>query len=255
MLWLVAFYCFFITMGITKGRKEKTMRKTTVLLGALLFISLIYPLLVVLTALFGFEVVVKDWLWYGILSTLIFAGLSIWLFIIKDKATSLLGRIFAALLLPTALVNVLFWALFGDWLIWGLSLIWVGFSVAMLLVYPRSWITKLTVGVVAGFMAVITLMACFIAAFPMGQNTVVQSAESPNGAYRAELIDSDQGALGGDTLVEVHYLHDEVDAFIFLFRRTPNRVYRGDWGEFENIKISWKSDNELKINNKVYLIE
>lgn len=231
------------------------MKKNTWILGILLLMCLHYPALVILGAFCGFDVVVKDWAWYGILSTAIFVGLSIWLFIIKDKATSLPGRIFAALLLPAALVNVLFWALFGSYFVWSLSLIWAGLSVVALLIYPRSWITKVAVGVVACFLAAITLLACLLAAFPMGKNTVVQAVESPSGAYRAELIDSDQGALGGDTLVEVYYLFEEVDAFVFLFRRTPTCVYRGNWGEFENMKISWKSDNELKINNKVYLIE
>lgn len=231
------------------------MKKTTALLGVLLAMCLIYPVLVILGAFCGFDVVVKDWTWYGILSTALFAGLSCWLFITKDRTAAVPGRIFATLLLPAALVNTLFWALFGAWLIWVLSLIWVGFSVAVLLVYPRSWITKMAVGVVASFLAAVTLVACFVAAFPIGQNTVVQSVESPNGAYRAELIDSDQGALGGDTLVVVHYLKEEVDTFVFLFRRTPDHVYRGDWGRFKNMKIGWKSEQELLINGKVYFVE
>ena len=38
----------------------------------------------------------------------------------------------------------------------------------------------------------------------MGEVTVVRSIESPGGTYYAEVVDDDQGALGGNTLVDVY---------------------------------------------------
>ena len=76
----------------------------------------------------------------------------------------------------------------------------------------------------------------------IGQNTVVQTVESPSGKYYAQVIDSDQGALGGDTLVDV-YKKSGINLILFKIEKKPQRVYFGDWGEFENIQIHWKDDN------------
>lgn len=85
----------------------------------------------------------------------------------------------------------------------------------------------------------------------IGKNTVIQSVPSPNGTYYAELIDSDQGALGGDTLVDVHH-SKRINALLFQIEKKPQRVYHGEWGEFEDMEIYWKDDNCLVINSKEY---
>ena len=88
----------------------------------------------------------------------------------------------------------------------------------------------------------------------IGQNTVVQTVESPSGKYYAQVIDCDQGALGGDTLVDV-YQDCGINAILFKIEKKPQRVYFGDWGEFENMQIHWKDDNCLVINSVEYEIE
>ena len=70
----------------------------------------------------------------------------------------------------------------------------------------------------------------------ISQNTVVQTAESPNGSYCAKVIDSDQGAMGGNTFVDV-YRKCGINTKFFKIHKKPQRVYSGDWGEFENMKI------------------
>ena len=90
--------------------------------------------------------------------------------------------------------------------------------------------------------------------FSFGQNTVVKTVESPNGRYYAELIDSDQGALGGDTVVYV-YEKWEINLLLFKIEKKPQLVYFGDWGEFNNMKLSWKDDHCLVINSVEYEIE
>jgi hypothetical protein len=87
-----------------------------------------------------------------------------------------------------------------------------------------------------------------------GQNTVVQAVESPNGKYCALVIDSNQGALGGDTLVDV-YENSGFNAILFEIKKKPQRVYFGDWGEFEDIQIYWKDNNCLVINSVEYDID
>ena len=81
----------------------------------------------------------------------------------------------------------------------------------------------------------------------LAENTVVQSVPSPSGAYCAEVISSDQGALGGDTFVEVY--KTGVDAGFFRISGAPRRVYRGDWGAYRDLQLSWKNDHCLLINS------
>ena len=88
----------------------------------------------------------------------------------------------------------------------------------------------------------------------IGQNTVIKNIESPNGNFYAQVIDSDQGALGGDTLVNV-YEKRGIDTFIFRLKDKPQRVYLGEWREYESMHISWKNDKCLVINSVEYEIK
>ena len=90
--------------------------------------------------------------------------------------------------------------------------------------------------------------------FPIGQNTVVQTLESPTGRYYAELINSNQGALGGETVVYV-YERWEIDLLLFKIEKEPQQVYFGEWYEFENMKIHWKDDRCIVINSVEYGIK
>ena len=86
-----------------------------------------------------------------------------------------------------------------------------------------------------------------------GQDTVVKTVASPSGEYYAQVIDSDQGALGGDTVVDV-YQDWELNALLFKITKSPQQVYFGDWGEFKNMQIYWKDDHCLVINSVEYEI-
>lgn len=87
-----------------------------------------------------------------------------------------------------------------------------------------------------------------------GLNTVVSTLPSPDGTYYAEVIDSDQGALGGDTIV---YVYDTrcIDAVIFSASRAPERVYLGPWRAWQHMSIYWEDDRRLVINAKEYLFD
>ena len=83
--------------------------------------------------------------------------------------------------------------------------------------------------------------------------TVVKTVESPSGQYCAQVIDSDQGALGGSTAVVVS--ESIVRNAIFIIEKQPKRVYSGRWGEFFDMKIYWKDDGCLVINSDKYQIK
>ena len=63
------------------------------------------------------------------------------------------------------------------------------------------------------------------------------------------MIDSDQGALGGDTVVVVHYEKPVVHLGIVKIMKDPESLYVGDWKE--DIRISWIDDDTVVINGEV----
>lgn len=110
------------------------------------------------------------------------------------------------------------------------------------------WKKLLCVGAVLLLVALSPYIVLFAAFSDIGYSEVVDTVYSPDGSYRAELIDSNDGALGGDTVVKVY---DETG----ILPRRPQTVYIGPWGEFEDMELYWKSDTVLCINGKAYEIE
>ena len=125
---------------------------------------------------------------------------------------------------------------------------------------PAMHAKRLAVKVTSLILSVLLLAPVCYAGFiflifgNIGQNTVVQAAVSPDGKHIAEVINSDQGALGGDTLVDVQQVRT-FDAGIFEIRKKPQRVYIGEWGEFEDMEIEWKDEKCLLLNGREYIIE
>ena len=112
-----------------------------------------------------------------------------------------------------------------------------------------SWIVPLAVSVPLGFI-------CFIGSIfgAIGSDTTVQSLVSPDGRNIAELIDADEGALGGSTLVTVRP-NFEGGFLVFRWAGISSTVYSGEWGEFNDIDIEWQDDETLLINGKKYRIK
>lgn len=87
----------------------------------------------------------------------------------------------------------------------------------------------------------------------IGAKEVVRRVDSPNGAYVAEIIAEDQGALGGATRVEVSGTN-RIDLWLFHMDPPASLVYTGPWGEAETMELNWKTDGCLEINGKDYRI-
>ena len=84
------------------------------------------------------------------------------------------------------------------------------------------------------------------------RETVVQRVPSPHQTCCAEVIDSDQGALGGDTFVDVKFVSEDVDLLVWKLEKKPLQVYSGPWGAFEGMQIFWESEQTLVINGHRY---
>lgn len=97
----------------------------------------------------------------------------------------------------------------------------------------------------------VSLVTVFFGKFAV--NTVVETIDSPSGEYYAEIVDSDRGALGGNTIVYVKKTNS-LNLLILKIEKTPERVYLGEWGEYETMDIKWLNDNTLSIDSAEYNI-
>lgn len=83
--------------------------------------------------------------------------------------------------------------------------------------------------------------------------TVVETIDSPSGEYYAEIVDSDQGVLGGSTVVYVKK-SNSLNLLILKIEKTPEKVYLGEWGEYETMDIKWADDKTLLIDSMEYKV-
>ena len=161
-----------------------------------------------------------------------------------------------ATITPLSLINTFFYLMESDQ-VWILASGVVCFVCCCILTvkHAKPMALKIVALILSAMMVIpIGFFSLLVVFFPIGQNTVVQTVESPNGGYYAELIDSDQGALGGDTVVYV-YERWEINLLLFKIEKEPQQVYFGEWGEFKNMKIYWKNDHCIVINSVEYEVE
>ena len=229
--------------------REKQISKAWYL-GILLGMCLLFPVLLLLGECFGFSVRVRSWGVHSVVFTLIFSlfGLQV----LGSDAKSRTGGVMSCLLFPASVVHAAVWTVgFARfWLAALLSLVWVGFSAVILLKNVKSLGAKLAALLPSTLILLPTLFFMLFLPFAWGYRMAMRTVTSPERNYRAEVIDVNEGALGGDTIVEVYDLRKQFDGIVFFFQKEPQVVYHGDWGEFENMKLEWESEQILLINGK-----
>ncbi len=222
------------------------------------FFIIAFPVCKIAASFFGFEVVTTKTPLLPVLT----AAVSVCAVVsaaLVDRGR--LGRGLCAassLLLPMSLLNAVFYTPFVGHIVVSLSLlICFGCSIALLvLCYGVNMMMSVTSIVAAALLTPIVIVWVLIGqlAVNFGFNTVVKTVRSPDGAYVAEVIDSDQGALGGDTIVTVRE-NKTYNAFFFELRKKSERVYTGEWGEYVNMNIYWRDGRTLIVNSNTYTMK
>lgn len=100
-------------------------------------------------------------------------------------------------------------------------------------------------------LGLLLIMPIWMFAAVMGYTETVLALDSPDGNYTAIVTNVDQGALGGDTLVEIRNNGKTVNVDIGSFVSTCP-VYRGPWGQWQDLDLLWQDENTLLINGKPY---
>ena len=227
--------------------REKQITKQ-LYLGILLGMCLLFPVLLLLGECFGFYVRVRSWGVHSVMFTLIYTLLC--LRVLREDSKSKEGSILSCLLFPASALHAAVWTVgFARfWLAALLSLVWVVFSAIIMIKNVRSLGAKIAVYLPSVLILLPTMLFMLFLPFAWGYRMAVRTIISPERNYRAEVIDVNEGALGGATIVEVYDLRKQFDGIIFLFQKEPQVVYHGDWGEFETMKLEWESEQVLLIN-------
>lgn len=165
-------------------------------------------------------------------------------------------KVLLTLLSPLSLLNWFFYLVKSDSSLVVLFMA-VSFVCAVILTVKstdRSTLKRICL--VLTFLLILPL--CFFSflwlLFVFGSTNVVKTVSSQNGEYYAEVAEVNQGALGGNTVVDV--CEDKgIDAFLFSIKKSKQRVYIDEWGEHENMQIYWKNEHCLVINSEEYSIE
>ena len=230
---------------------EKALSVTSYVL---FFLYGLLPVGTLLASLFGYTFRLSSYTLFAVLTAL---GSIVSLILIpynEDKIESNPIKALFALLPLSVVVNWFFYIIesanVNAWVIVICMLICFGCSTILSGLIGKPVILKV-ISIVLLFLAVLPITGCTFVALTfanIGVNTVVETIPSPEGTYYAEVVDSDQGALGGDTIVRVRQ-NKGFDALIFSVRKTPRRVYMGEWRAYEGMKIYWKDEHCLVINS------
>lgn len=233
------------------------MKKTTqALLYSLFALTVLFPVGRLLCALAGYQFLLFSNTGFAVVLALLSVCTVCFSFHSKEETSKTAG-VFAALLPVLTLVNSLF-LIFAKVNAFGILGLVVAFGCSCCLTVgcAKSIALRIVALVIAGVLAVPAGFLGFITLIfgNIGQNTVVKTVDSPEGTYYAQVIDSDQGALGGDTLVDV-YEYKKLNAILFTIQKKPKRVYSGEWRAFENMQIYWTNDHCLVINGTENIID
>lgn len=223
----------------------------------LFLLILLFPSGVIVAAIFGyvFELISVSGVALGIalfsVCTVIFD------LVFKPSLNSKLLSVVYAVISPLSLISAVFYVFGTEQILVVVSVFATAGCCFFLSVRHGKpfWLKEFSF--VLSFISIIPILFITLVSMTLGdfsQVTVVKTVESPEGKYYANVVDVDQGALGGNTLVEVDQI-PVINAFLFKIRKEPIRVYTGDWGEYKNLQIYWKNDNCLVINSEEHLIE
>ena len=176
----------------------------------------------------------------------------------KDSIQNNFTSTLLILMLPLSLVNIILFT-FSSGTMWVYVSVTVtaGCAFFMVIWNGKYCASKIIALVLTAILLVpISLFGIFgVLLDDFGHVSVVKTVQSPNGQYRADVVDVDEGARGGSTLVEVYDNSRHFDLLIVTFSKKPQRAYFGEWGAFENMSIRWKNDRCLIINGKECEIE
>ena len=204
------------------------MKKTIFifLLCLLVALTTLYPAGVIITARFGYRIELISISAFSVAITLLSGCIVIFSLLFRPQPESKTVQFLLTIITPTTFINAVFYIFASSQpFVVALSFLSVGFCSLLVIIRGKTLAIKIVALATTALM--IFPVGCFslfaLVFGNFGENTVTKTVESPGGTYYAEVIDSDQGALGGDTYVNVHK-NSCVDLILFKIKKKPQRA-------------------------------
>ena len=225
------------------------MRRSDHLALLYCFLTCLFPGLCLFSRIFDYTLRVNNGIFFVILTTLCCYGVG-GLLLKQEEVT--LKKLPAVLLSICPFLNqisVLFILFYTEDLIAVLlQASWLFITIPLVARSAYSTGLEIAFFVLAGLLAIpILLMLPWIG---FGSRTVLAAEVSPDSIYAAEVIDSNEGALGGATQLLVYRNDKSFSIGSFSFRKSQKEVYSGPWGEFES--LSWIDGETLSLNGRTF---
>jgi len=223
---------------------------------ALILLILLFPVGMIVSASLGYRFELISYRGHSVVVAIVSIGTVVQLRKHAIKPGKAIG--FAlSVILPAALISGFLLVLRCQNIFTVLStIVTVGCCFYLTIVFASPSIFKLLSLALSALMILpLIYLSILIPVFTgLSSNTVVMTAESPNGTYCAHIIDSNHGGLGGATNVEV-YPRQGINLLFLSTSKPSNRVYSGDWNTYHDMEIHWKNDNCLVINGVEHNID
>lgn len=221
------------------------MKKSAI--PVLLLLHLLYPLCLLAAALWGVEFTLSSDLWYMLLLT----AATVWLTCVAEPNRAAMG------LFPVTVIDGLC-AVCCTWCLPAAvcAVCWCVCGGYLFHRFVGKGVGKILTLIPTVLLIVALALSCPIDLFAeaMRSVTVVREVDSPDGVYTALVIDADYGATGGDTLVRVYDNTQTVNLLFGRFAPESELGYRGEWGEFYDLEVSWDEGHILTIDGKSRII-
>ncbi len=209
------------------------------LIWLLFSLTSLFPLGALISAFFGYTFGIKNTPAFAVITALLCVLVAVTHIITKSSYKS---KITTALLFVAtlfSLVNAVFYMFKCSEIVVAVSVLVSTVCCCFLLLRHINSVTLKRV--LFAVSVLLSLPLCFVLFMlflfgNIGRNTVIKTVTSPNETHYAQVISSDQGALGGDTVVNV-YENSDIDLIFFTLKDKGERVYLGQWGEYESMKI------------------
>ena len=227
----------------------------TVLVWILVILLAFAPLGMGISAIFGYSLVFSNYWILPIAAICVTAVLVLLSIVTKVTVEDKITPVLSSVITPCALVNtVCYVSQCGTyWLVLSLLMcIGCGYLTIRHGVPPvRAGALVMT----AALVLPVCLICVLLTAVGNAQvNHIIETVDSPDGTYYAQIIHSDQGDMGGDTIVKV-YSYKGLDAGLFRISRKPLRLYVGAEEEYKTMELKWISNDRLMIDEKEYFVK
>lgn len=230
------------------------MRRNQILTDVLFADVITFPLLLAVSRVLGYRVLIRGggsgW---AAATTVIIVVCAV---LLLRSPSRELGRLHTGLLLaalPLSMVNALFFVIKAKSGVFALLLaLWFVLLAVLAAAFTKSRGWKIAAYAVSGLLALLLALFLFISFFSPAVE-VAASAVSPDGAFCAEVITTDQGALGGNTILEVYRVSESFDIGSFCFRKDTKRIIQDDWNA--GTDVQWVGNHTIEFNGARYSLE